>query len=421
MGNYTTNLSLYNTDMNTDGNDYFDFQRDLNDNNDKIDSAFGKLSDLNTTYKTNIVGAINESLLNNELYLPENYTINLKADGTGDFPTIKDAINYIGKHIINNKVIIELDDGTYNIDECIFIRLNAQSFNGTTNLSILIKSKNEDNSLVTIKATSTMNYLFYISDMAVDVKDITFDCNSLSGMSFLSFRSIVRFTNCVFKNSLNDAWGVDCESVGYIKNCDTQSNNVGGAYVGGKSICNFQGTNTLSCSNDEALTIIGHSFGILDSGSDFTAIAPSGRYGIYNAENSMLALNASKIRISSNKTALYIDASVAYINCPDYILEGTGTGIGLSLLVGSSFYCGGNANGTIKSATGYAINCVQGSQVALWVGTHKLQTNSGNVCVYCALESIVTLTYANTSFLASSTTSPAVNTSGNSNAIIPRY
>lgn len=60
MGNYTTNLSLYNTDMNTDGNDYFDFQRDLNDNNDKIDSAIGKLANLTTTNKNNLVGAINE-------------------------------------------------------------------------------------------------------------------------------------------------------------------------------------------------------------------------------------------------------------------------------------------------------------------------------------------------------------------------
>jgi len=60
MGNYTTNLSLYNTDMNTDGNDTFDFQRDLNDNNDKIDSAIGKLSTLTTTDKSSLVNAIIE-------------------------------------------------------------------------------------------------------------------------------------------------------------------------------------------------------------------------------------------------------------------------------------------------------------------------------------------------------------------------
>ncbi len=60
MGNYTTNLSLYNTDMTTDGNDYFDFDRDLNGNNNIIDAAIGKLSTLTTTEKTSLVGAINE-------------------------------------------------------------------------------------------------------------------------------------------------------------------------------------------------------------------------------------------------------------------------------------------------------------------------------------------------------------------------
>ena len=60
MGTYTSNLNLYNTNMTTDGNDTFDFQRDLNDNNDKIDSAFGSLANLTTTDKTNLVSAINE-------------------------------------------------------------------------------------------------------------------------------------------------------------------------------------------------------------------------------------------------------------------------------------------------------------------------------------------------------------------------
>ena len=64
MGTYTTNLNLYNTNMSTDGNDTFDFQRDLNDNNDKIDSAVGKLSALNTTVQTSLVGAINEVVSN---------------------------------------------------------------------------------------------------------------------------------------------------------------------------------------------------------------------------------------------------------------------------------------------------------------------------------------------------------------------
>ena len=55
MGTYTTNLNLYNTNMLTDGNDTFDFTRDINDNNDKIDAFAGKVSiknySSNDTYK----------------------------------------------------------------------------------------------------------------------------------------------------------------------------------------------------------------------------------------------------------------------------------------------------------------------------------------------------------------------------------
>lgn len=43
MGGYTENLELFLTDMNTDGNDFFDFGRDLNDNWEKIDEAFGNI------------------------------------------------------------------------------------------------------------------------------------------------------------------------------------------------------------------------------------------------------------------------------------------------------------------------------------------------------------------------------------------
>ncbi|MCD8025095.1 MAG: hypothetical protein LUE64_06125 [Candidatus Gastranaerophilales bacterium] len=40
MSDKTTTLNLYKTDMDTDGNDYFDFDRDLNENWEKIDARF---------------------------------------------------------------------------------------------------------------------------------------------------------------------------------------------------------------------------------------------------------------------------------------------------------------------------------------------------------------------------------------------
>ena len=60
MSKQTENLQLYKTDMETDGNDFFNFDTDLNQNWDKIDSVIGKLSELTTDDKTNLVKAIVE-------------------------------------------------------------------------------------------------------------------------------------------------------------------------------------------------------------------------------------------------------------------------------------------------------------------------------------------------------------------------
>lgn len=59
-GTTTPNLGLFNTNMLTDGDDYFDFDRDLNGNNNILDAAIGKLSTLTTEEKTSLVAAINE-------------------------------------------------------------------------------------------------------------------------------------------------------------------------------------------------------------------------------------------------------------------------------------------------------------------------------------------------------------------------
>ena len=91
MGTHTPNLNLYNTDMNTDGNDTFDFQRDLNDNNNKIDSAIGKLSNLTTEQQANLVSAINEIVSN--------------LDGKTS-KSLND-LNAVGQAILDKKVEVE--------------------------------------------------------------------------------------------------------------------------------------------------------------------------------------------------------------------------------------------------------------------------------------------------------------------------
>lgn len=80
MPENTANLDLYLTDMDSDGELSFDFERDLNQNFSKIDTAIGNLTGLSTTAKNNLVAAINElkGTLNN--LTPSD--INLSSSGT---------------------------------------------------------------------------------------------------------------------------------------------------------------------------------------------------------------------------------------------------------------------------------------------------------------------------------------------------
>lgn len=60
-------------------------------------------------------------LMSDANFLPDGYTINLKADGTGDFATIQDAINSLNGKVCSGTVSIELEAGTYNISTPIII------------------------------------------------------------------------------------------------------------------------------------------------------------------------------------------------------------------------------------------------------------------------------------------------------------
>lgn len=84
MPTTTTNLALNKTDTTSDGqgsfvdkNEYFNFDTDLNDNWDIIDSATGKLSDLTSIEKGSLVGAINEVIGS----IPD---VSAKLDKSGD-------------------------------------------------------------------------------------------------------------------------------------------------------------------------------------------------------------------------------------------------------------------------------------------------------------------------------------------------
>lgn len=60
MSKYTDNLNLYEKEPDIDGNDTFNITTMMNDNWDKIDSATGKLANLTTSVKNNLVSSTNE-------------------------------------------------------------------------------------------------------------------------------------------------------------------------------------------------------------------------------------------------------------------------------------------------------------------------------------------------------------------------
>lgn len=63
----------------------------------------------------------NLGIMSDANFLPDGYTITLKADGTGDFATIQDAINFLNGKWSNGTVSIELAAGTYNITSHLLI------------------------------------------------------------------------------------------------------------------------------------------------------------------------------------------------------------------------------------------------------------------------------------------------------------
>ena len=100
MGNSTENLNLYLTDMETDGNDYFDFNRDLNENWEKIDKSFSK-----TLAKSQITNCILEQPQNIKLEF-NNGVLTLKA---GSKILVPNGFEEDGLTLKFNEITIEND------------------------------------------------------------------------------------------------------------------------------------------------------------------------------------------------------------------------------------------------------------------------------------------------------------------------
>ncbi len=91
MSEKTENLGLNLTNMNEDGNETFDFDRDLNQPFKIIDKRIGRIANLTTEQKESLVSAINEIISN----------LNEKPSKS------LDDLNAIGQAILDRKVEVE--------------------------------------------------------------------------------------------------------------------------------------------------------------------------------------------------------------------------------------------------------------------------------------------------------------------------
>lgn len=129
MGTYSTNLNLYKTNMETDTNDTFSFKRDLDDNWDKIDNAFGTLngtvSDLSNNSATKNLDNLPDSAVDmiracsDGLYTPVDLSVKHSAEIEASYngnvwawiKTRIQAGNFSGIHI-GDYIPVTLTGGT---------------------------------------------------------------------------------------------------------------------------------------------------------------------------------------------------------------------------------------------------------------------------------------------------------------------
>ncbi|MCD7779758.1 MAG: hypothetical protein LUH05_03705 [Candidatus Gastranaerophilales bacterium] len=171
MSDTTKNLSLYKTDMTTDGNDYFDFDRDLNDNWDKIDNAVGDLqgntADINLSNLTSAglsqynVFCVNTGEVDDDgnpafLNLSDNI---LTTSGSFDITTANGKIYTVTDTLTLD--ISDYEDGEYNV------------YVNPVDLTLSIKSHTLTSGSTFPSDAATGDYLLNTSQVPYDLQEIT--------------------------------------------------------------------------------------------------------------------------------------------------------------------------------------------------------------------------------------------------------
>lgn len=116
-------------------------------------------------------------LMSDANFLPDGYTITLKADGTGDFATIQDAINFLNGKWSNGTVIIHLNAGTYSISTQINIgdTTNTLKFNIPT---LIIEGDTYSNTIVNKTTQTNYESCLRIYSGKIKIQNISFMYNS---------------------------------------------------------------------------------------------------------------------------------------------------------------------------------------------------------------------------------------------------
>ena len=129
-------------------------------------------------------------LMSNANFLPDGYTINLKADGTGDFETIQDAIDSLNGKVCPGTVSIELAAGTYSISNSVTV--------DTTKFNISVLSIVGNGIDSTIISKSIVGSLFYITNTRTTV---SISALTLQGPGYTTYSSMacIQITNAYAK------------------------------------------------------------------------------------------------------------------------------------------------------------------------------------------------------------------------------
>lgn len=110
--------------------------------------------------------------MSNENFIPPNTTITVKTDGTGDFTTLNDAINYLTSKWSNGVVIISIASGTYNPTSN--IQIDGTKFNIP---SLVIQGESRSSTIFNFSSMYTTGafYLFKCSNNIL-LRQLTINC-----------------------------------------------------------------------------------------------------------------------------------------------------------------------------------------------------------------------------------------------------